>query len=47
MLFGVDAADVSSYVLGASILAAVACAAAALPAWRAWSIDPSEALRRG
>ncbi len=47
MLFGVDAADVSSYVFGASILAAVACAAAALPAWRAWSIDPSEALRRG
>jgi predicted permease len=47
LLFGVTAADMSSYVAGASILMTAACAAAALPAWRAWSIDPSDALRRG
>jgi ABC-type antimicrobial peptide transport system permease subunit len=47
LLFGVNAAAISSYVVGASILMTAACAAAALPAWRAWSIDPSDALRRG
>ena len=47
LLFGVHAADLSSYVAGASILMVAACAAAALPAWRAWSINPSDALRRG
>jgi predicted permease len=45
MLFGVSAASSSSYFLSSAMLAAVACVAAWLPAWRASAIDPAEALR--
>ncbi len=47
LLFGVSPADPASYLLGAGVLAVVGCLAAWLPARRACSIDPSEALRRG
>jgi ABC-type antimicrobial peptide transport system permease subunit len=46
LLFGVTPADPGNYLLSATVLAAVACLAASLPARRACSIDPSEALRR-
>jgi predicted permease len=46
LLFGVTPADPGSYLVSALVLAAVACLAAWLPARRAWSIDPAEALRR-
>jgi ABC-type lipoprotein release transport system permease subunit len=45
MLFGVRPLDGLSYVAAAGILAAVAAAAAWIPARRACSIHPSEALR--
>ncbi len=45
LLFGVTPAEPWSYVLGAATLAAVACIAAALPARRAASIHPCDALR--
>jgi ABC-type antimicrobial peptide transport system permease subunit len=45
LLFGVTPAEPWSYLLGAGVLAAVACIAAASPARRAASIDPCDALR--
>jgi predicted permease len=47
LLYGVTPSSPASYLLAAGTLAAVACLAAWLPARRACSIDPSEALRRG
>jgi predicted permease len=47
LLFQVTAADPANYLLGAAALAAVAGAAAWIPARRACSIDPAETLRRG
>jgi ABC-type antimicrobial peptide transport system permease subunit len=44
-LYGVAPADVSTIVLAAAILTAVACAAAALPACCAARIAPMTALR--
>lgn len=44
-LYGVTAEDPATHVAVASILAAVALAASALPAWRAARVAPSEALR--
>jgi ABC-type antimicrobial peptide transport system permease subunit len=44
-LFGVEATDPTTLVLSASILAAVALAAGALPAWHAARLDPMETLR--
>jgi predicted permease len=46
MLFGVKPAEVGNYLLSAALLLVVACLAAWLPARRACSIDPTEALRR-
>lgn len=46
LLFRVKPADPSNYLLSAAVLAAVACVAGWLPARRACSIDPAEALRR-
>jgi ABC-type antimicrobial peptide transport system permease subunit len=46
LLFGLTPADPGNYILGAAVLAMAACLAAWLPARRACSIDPSEALRR-
>jgi len=47
LLFGVSAADLMNYVLGAGALMLTACVAVWLPARRACSIDPAETLRRG
>jgi predicted permease len=47
LLYGITPADPASYLSGAGLLAVVGCAAAWLPARRACSVDPSEALRRG
>jgi ABC-type antimicrobial peptide transport system permease subunit len=46
LLFGVTSIDPRNYALGVIALAAVACLSAWLPARRACSIDPCEALRR-
>jgi predicted permease len=45
LLFGVSALDVQSYVLSALVLIAAAALASYLPARRATSVDPVEALR--
>ena len=47
LLFGVSAANATSYVFGAAATVVVACAAAWLPARRACALDPAETLRRG
>jgi predicted permease len=44
-LFGVTARDPATLAISASILAVVAIAAGALPAWRAARLDPMVALR--
>ena len=44
-LFGVRAFDAPTIVLASGVLAAVALAAAMLPAWRAASVSPTDALR--
>ena len=46
-LFGVTRTDATTLGLSALLLATVACAAGALPAWRAARLDPMEALRTG
>ena len=44
-LFGVDAMDVPTIALATAMLGLVALGAAMLPAWRAASLSPTEALR--
>ena len=46
LLFGVETADVMTYLSSAAILLVVALAASYVPAWRAARVDPVEALRR-
>jgi len=45
LLYGVTPTDTVTYLLSAAVLAAVAIAASAVPAWRAARLDPMEALR--
>jgi ABC-type antimicrobial peptide transport system permease subunit len=45
MLYGLQPADPVSLISGAGLLIAVGLAASWLPAWRAASIEPVEALR--
>jgi putative ABC transport system permease protein len=45
LLFGVPAGDVLAFAMGAAAVAAVTCAAALVPAWRAAKVDPVTALR--
>lgn len=45
MLFGLTTADPFTYAVAAGVLLAVALAAAAIPAWRAARVNPTEALR--
>jgi predicted permease len=45
LLYGVTPTDVATYVVSGAVLAAVALAASAVPAWRAARLDPMEALR--
>jgi ABC-type lipoprotein release transport system permease subunit len=44
-LFGVSAVDGATIALASALLALVALGAAMLPAWRAASVSPTEALR--
>jgi ABC-type antimicrobial peptide transport system permease subunit len=44
-LFGVSAFDGPTIALASGVLAIVALAAAMVPAWRAASVSPTEALR--
>jgi ABC-type lipoprotein release transport system permease subunit len=44
-LFGVRGFDAPTIVLASGVLAAVALAATMIPAWRAASVSPTDALR--
>jgi predicted permease len=44
-LFGVTPGDVLAFGMGVAVVAAVTCAAAFVPAWRATKVDPVTALR--
>jgi len=45
LLFGISRLDPLTYGAVCGLLALVACAACAVPAWRAMRVDPSIALR--
>ena len=45
LLFGVQPADPATFTIAAAILSAVALMAAAIPAWRAATVDPAIVLR--
>jgi ABC-type antimicrobial peptide transport system permease subunit len=45
LLFGVQPGDAATYLVSGGIVAVLALAACALPAFRAASVDPTEALR--
>jgi putative ABC transport system permease protein len=45
LLYGVTPTDVTTYALSGAVLAVVALAASAVPAWRAARLDPMDALR--
>jgi putative ABC transport system permease protein len=45
LLFGVRANDPTIFAVSAGVLAAVTLLAAAIPAWRAASVDPAIVLR--
>jgi putative ABC transport system permease protein len=45
LLYGVTAADPIAWLAAAALLLAVSALANLIPAWRASSVDPSEALR--
>jgi ABC-type antimicrobial peptide transport system permease subunit len=45
MLFGVKATDAATFLGGAGLLLVVALLAALVPAWRAASVEPAQALR--
>ncbi len=44
-LFGIHAIDAPTIAAGSALLGIVALAAAMLPAWRAASVSPTDALR--
>ena len=45
LLYGLQPTDAMTYLISGIVLAAVALAASAIPAWRASRLDPMEALR--
>jgi putative ABC transport system permease protein len=45
LLYGLKPTDTATYVFSGALLAVVALAASAVPAWRAARVDPMEALR--
>lgn len=45
LLFGVEPIDAATFITAAVFVAAIGCAAAIVPAWRALRVDPVRALR--